>query len=98
MKLPREVVEYKLFDTVMDENQAVNYLTEFLNSLKSPEMPPYLGLAFESWIISNVHSKLERAKGVQQDWTGNYNMKTEFNQSNHHQRKFKGKNCFHVYQ
>ncbi|XP_015602996.1 uncharacterized protein LOC107271468 [Cephus cinctus] len=40
--LPHDLVLYKSIDTVCDANEAVNYLTEFFNSLDLPGMPPHL--------------------------------------------------------
>lgn len=41
-KIPGNLIEYKSIDTVTIDEQAVNYPTEFLNSLNPSGMPPHL--------------------------------------------------------
>lgn len=40
-KIPGELVSYKSVDTVTNEDNVVNYPTEFLNSLDLPGLPPH---------------------------------------------------------
>ncbi|XP_029637254.1 uncharacterized protein LOC115212705 [Octopus sinensis] len=40
-KIPTFIKKYKSVDSVLDENQAIHYLTEFLNSLDSPGNYPH---------------------------------------------------------
>jgi len=42
MKIPGQATIYKSIDTVTEEDQAVNYPTEFLNSLEPAGMPPHI--------------------------------------------------------
>jgi len=41
-QLPGECVQYKSLDSVPDENQAIEFPTEFLNSLEVSGLPPHL--------------------------------------------------------
>lgn len=40
-EIPGEAKTYKSIDTVMNQDEAVNYPTEFLNALDLPGMPPH---------------------------------------------------------
>lgn len=42
LSIPGEITKYKSIDTVMEENQAVNFPIEFLNSLEPSGMPPHI--------------------------------------------------------
>jgi len=39
--LPGQLVSYKSVDTIMNQNDVVNYAMEFLNSLELSELPPH---------------------------------------------------------
>ncbi|XP_068206446.1 uncharacterized protein [Palaemon carinicauda] len=57
--LPGNEKSYNLIDTFMDSSKAVNYPTEFLNSLDSPGCPPYvLHLKFgaQIFLLQNLES------------------------------------------
>lgn len=41
-EIPGEAATYKSVDTVMNQDEVVNYPTEFLNSLDLPGMPPHV--------------------------------------------------------
>jgi len=41
-EIPGEAKQYKSVDTVMNQDEVVNYPTEFLNSLDLPGMPPHI--------------------------------------------------------
>lgn len=56
--LPGEMVQYKSIDTVIDENETLNFPTEFLNSLEPPGMPPHilnLKIGAPLMIIRNIN-------------------------------------------
>jgi ATP-dependent DNA helicase PIF1 len=56
--LPRDLVLYKPIDTVCDATEAVNYPTEFLNSLDLPDMPPHnlqLKVGFPIILLRNLN-------------------------------------------
>lgn len=41
-EIPGQFVSYKSVDTITDEDDVVNYPTEFLNSLELPGLPPHM--------------------------------------------------------
>lgn len=50
--LPGDLISFKSIDTVVDENDSVNFPIEFLDSLDIPGMPPHnLRLKIGSYII-----------------------------------------------
>lgn len=42
LQIPGELIKYRSIDTIIDDDQAVNYPIEFLNSLEPSGMPPHI--------------------------------------------------------
>jgi len=56
--LPGETITYKSVNTVMYQNKEVNYITEFLNSLYFPGLPPHiinLKIAVPNILFRNIN-------------------------------------------
>ena len=56
--LSGELISFKSIDTVIDENEAVNFPTEFLNSLDLPGLPSYniqLKVGPAIFLLRNIH-------------------------------------------
>ncbi|GFU73863.1 ATP-dependent DNA helicase [Trichonephila clavipes] len=54
--LPGDLMAFKSIDILVDENETVNFPTEFINSLDIPVMPPYnLRLRIGSPVIRNLN-------------------------------------------
>ena len=56
--IPGEIQTYKLIDTMLNREEAVNYPTEFLNSLGLPGMPPHnliLKKGVPIILLRNIH-------------------------------------------
>lgn len=52
------VIIYKFIDTIADEEQAVNYLIEFLNSIDIPGLPPNvlkLKIGIPAILLRNIY-------------------------------------------
>ncbi|XP_044591741.1 ATP-dependent DNA helicase pif1-like [Cotesia glomerata] len=57
--LPGDLMSFKSIDTIVDENESVNFPTEFLNSLDIPGMPPHnlqLKIGFPIILLRNLNS------------------------------------------
>ncbi|XP_025409842.1 uncharacterized protein LOC112683156 [Sipha flava] len=54
--LPGQLVSYKSVDTIMNQDDVINYPTEFLNSLELPGLPPHNLLLKEGSVVIMLHS------------------------------------------
>jgi ATP-dependent DNA helicase PIF1 len=54
--LPGQLVSYKSVDTIMNQDDVINYHTEFLNSLELPGLPPHNLLLKEGSVVIMLHS------------------------------------------